>query len=115
MTKQMTPPKKAGGLRLPAEYTALIGQPRECDQCGVTKPISYKTYAPKKASRDRVSPTCRSCTGRASRKHQLDGGMRKPTKGETFGGTRTVRTVTGTLHGKPFKGTTEGLRRAGLA
>ena len=66
------PPRRGGGLKIAAKFEALIGQPRECVECGETKDISIKTYAQSKKSPDGVSPVCRSCQGSAARKHQMD-------------------------------------------
>lgn len=67
------PPKRRGAA-LPPLFKAQEGQPRTCDTCGETKPVAVRTFAPKNASPDGISPTCRSCQGRAARSRQTDRG-----------------------------------------
>lgn len=71
----------AGARRTTRQYEGVIGQPRTCTECGETKPVSHKTFAPSKKSRDGVHEVCRSCQGRAHRKVQTEAGV-APSLGE---------------------------------
>lgn len=62
-TKGNKPPKRRGAI-IPPLFKSQEGQPRTCETCGETKPISFRTFAPRNASPDGISPTCRSCQGR---------------------------------------------------
>jgi hypothetical protein len=85
-----TKPPSNGALKLPPEFLARVGQPRTCESCGDSKPITFKTFASSKASPDRVSPVCRVCQGRAAREKQINAG--KPTASEEA----TIRRLTDT-------------------
>ena len=78
------PPGGSGKLKLSPTYLAMEGRDRTCEECGVTQPISFKTFAPNKRAPDGVSPVCRRCQGLGARQKQIKAGMRKPKLGETL-------------------------------